>query len=545
MKLLPRPLGGSRLTRDYLAGAGAASDFYRGSPFRAGTFRQRADELDLARGRKSLATAKRVIRPAGPDGAELLRRVSAEGGCFVTTGQQPGLFGGPLYGLYKALTAVVLAEDLERVLARPVMPLFWVASDDHDLEEANHTFVVDGSNRLVRLTLSHPAEGPPRPLARTPVGAAVGEALDRLSRAFPPNDFHAPCMARLRDAYTPEATMASAFSDLMANLLRETPIGLVDAGDPGLKEACRPVFRAEAEDSLASETVLERTADALRRRGYGLQVPLIPGATNLFLDLRDGRERLQRTDGGFLLRRSGRKLSRRRVLDLIENDPHSVSPNVLLRPVVESLLFPTLAYVGGPGELAYFAQLRGLFLRHGTDMPVVAPRGSLLVVESKVARVLDKFGLAADDVRDLEALLSRFARDRLPDDVRGAAGRWRGAVETVGGELADAAAAVDPALRGAVVRARNSSLSALGSLEKKIVRAVKRNAETTRAQIAKAQVNLWPEGKPQDRVLCPLQYLMKYGPEFAALALGRIRVRPDSGPGRNGGFATPGTDSVA
>ena len=527
MKLQLRPLGGSRLTRDYLAGVEAANDFYRGSPFRAETFRQKADELDMARGRNAFATAERVIRPAGPDGAKLLRRVTAEGGYFVTTGQQPGLFGGPLYSLYKALTAVKLAGDLERVLARPVMPLFWIASDDHDWEETNHTHVVDGSGRVVHLTLGAAAQRPPRPLARTPVGAAVGEALDQLARAFPPNDFHAPCMARLRDAYTPEATMASAFSDLMANLLRATPIGLVEAGDPWLKEACRPVFRAEAEDPMASETVLKRTANALRSHGYGLQVPLIPGAANLFLDLRDGRERLQSTDGGFLLRRSGSRLSRRRVLDLIENDPHSVSPNVLLRPVVESFLFPTLAYVGGPGELAYFAQLRGLFRRHGTEMPVVAPRGSLLVVESKVAKVLDKFGLAPDDVRDVEALLSRFARDGLPEDVRDAAGRWRGALETMSGELADAAAAVDPALRGAVVKARNSGLAALGSLEKKIVRAAKRNAETTRAQIAKAQVNLWPRGKPQDRVLCPLQYLMKYGPEFVALALGRIPVRLD------------------
>ena len=544
MKLLPRPLGGSRLTRDYLAGVEAANSFYRGSPYRAETYRRKAEELDLARGRDTFATAERVVRPAGPGGSELLRRVVAEGGFFVTTGQQPGLFGGPLYSLYKALTAVRLAGDLEKLLARPVMPLFWVAADDHDWEEANHTVVVDGSNRLVHLTLGPAPEGPPRPLGRTRLGPAVEKVLDQLAHALPPNDFHAGYMARLHDAFRPEATMASAFSNLMAELLRETPIGLVDAGDPRLKVACGPVFRAEAEDHAASETVLDETARALQGCGYALQVPLIAGATNLFVDLRDGRERVQGTDGGFLLRRSGRKLPRRRVLDLIEDNPGAVSPNVLLRPVVESLLFPTLAYVGGPGELAYFAQLRGLFRRHGTDMPVVVPRGSLLVLETKVTKVLEKFGLAAGEVRDLEALLSRFARDQLPAEVRDAAERWRGAVESTGGELADAVATVDPALRGAVMKARNSSLAALGSLEKKIVRAVKRNAETTRTQIAKAQVNLWPGGKPQDRILCPLQFLIRYGPEFPALALRQIRIRP--GPtGAGGDFATHGTDSVA
>lgn len=543
MKLLTRPLGGSRLTRDYLAGADAANDFYRGSPHRAETYRLKAAELDLGRDRNTFATARRVVRPAGADGAELLRRVVAEGGYFVTTGQQPGLFGGPLYGLYKALTAVRLAGRLEGLLARPVMPLFWVASDDHDWAEANHAFVVDGANRLVHITLGAATRRFPRPLGRTRPGAAVEAALERLARSFPRNDFHERYMARLRDAYRPQATMASAFSNLMAELLGDTPIGLVDAGDPALKEACRPVFRAEAEDPRASETALGETAEGLRGRGYSLQVTLIPGATNLFADLRGGRERLQGTTDGFRLRRSGRELSRRRVLDLIENSPGAVSPNVLLRPVVESFLFPTLAYVGGPGELAYFAQLRGLFRRHGTDMPVVFPRGSLLAVEAKVEKVLEKHRVAVDGVRDPEALLSRLARDRLPDDVRDAAGRWRAAVESAGRDLADAAAGVDPALRGAVAKARNAGLAALGSAEKKIVRAVKRNADTTRARIAKAQVNLWPGGRPQDRVLCPLQYLMKYGPGFPALAHREIPIRVDPG-GPGGDSAAQGGDSV-
>ena len=544
MKLAPQHLGGSPLARDYLAGVEAANSFYRGSPYRAATYRHKAGELDRQWGRDRFATAERVIRPAGPNGAALLRRVVAESGYFVTTGQQPGLFGGPLYSLYKALTAVRLAGHLEALLSRPVMPLFWVASDDHDWEEANHTCVVDGANRLVRLTLGPAADGHPRPLWRTPLGTAIEKPLEELARAFPPNDFHARYIALLRDTYRPEATMASAFSGLMAELLSETTIGLVDAADPQLKDACRAIFRAEAEDSAASETVLNETAEGLRSCGYALQVQLMAGATNLFADLRDGRERLYRAEGGFLLGRSRRLLSRRRVMDLIADDPRSVSPNVLLRPVVESVLFPTLAYVGGPGELAYFAQLRGLFRRHGTEMPVVAPRGSLLAVEAKVEKVLTRFGLATGDVRDPEALLSRFARDRLPADVRDAARRWREAVESAGGELAEAAAAVDPALRGAVAKTRNASLSALGSLDKKIVRAVKRNAETTRAQISKTQVNLWPEGKPQDRILCPLQYLMKYGPEFPAIALRRIPVRLE-GTGSTGDFATRGTDSVA
>ena len=206
-----------------------------------------------------------------------------------------------------------------------------------------------------------------------------------------------------------------------------------------------------------------------------------------------------------------------------------MSPNVLLRPIVESLVFPTLAYVGGPGELAYFAQLGQLFARHGGGAPVVVPRGSLLALEAKVTRVLDKYGLQADELREGDALLSRFARDQVPDDVSGGLARWRGAVESCATELIRTSAEIDPVLKGAVAKARNSGLAALGALEKKIVRAVKRSSETTWNQIAKARVHLWPEGKPQDRILGPLQYLMRYGRGFVSMALSEIRVELDSG----------------
>ena len=518
------PLGGSRLVRDYLNGVEAANAFYRGSPFDPETYRRKAEELDRTTGSRMLQTAAPIIRPAGPRAEEALRKVTRDNGYFVTTGQQPGLFGGPLYSLYKALTAVRLAEELSRIVGRPVMPLFWVASDDHDWEEANHTHVINTANHLHRLTLGPGPVTARRPLGRTRLGDGVGEVVGELARHFPKNDFQAHYLDLLGDAFRPTATMASAFSDLMAELLRDTPMGLVDAGDPLLKEACKPLLRAEAEDPAATETELKETCEALTAQGYDLQVPVIRGAVNLFVDSRDGRDRLQLANGGFRLRRSGKALSRRHVLGLIDEAAHSVSPNVLLRPVVESSVFPTLAYVGGPGELAYFGQLARVFRLHGVGMPVVTPRGSLLVIEGKVAKVMEKFGLTIDEVREGDALLTRFAREEVPEDATGAIARWRRAVESHADELAGASAAIDPVLKGAVAKARNSGLAALGTLEKKIIRAVKRSNETTWSQIGKARVNLWPNGKPQDRVLSPLQYVMRYGPSFLAMARREIGV---------------------
>ena len=222
-------------------------------------------------------------------------------------------------------------------------------------------------------------------------------------------------------------------------------------------------------------------------------------------------------------------MARTDVLGLIDDEPHRVSPNVLLRPVVESFVFPTLAYVGGPGELAYFGQLGRLFRRHGVGMPVVVPRASLLAVEKKVARALDRHGLEIDELRNADALLSRVARDQVPERVSGAVAAWRGAVESFAAELAGAVDDIDPVLKGAVAKARNAGLSAVGALEKKIVKAVKRRSEVVGSQIAKVQVNLWPAGKPQDRVLGPMQYLMRYGRDFVSMALREVAVELRSG----------------
>ena len=529
MRLVRVEPGGTRLMRDYLAGTEGAASFYRGSPFSVGTYRDKADELDRATGAAAREAAASIVRPAGPAARTSLEEVVRQDGFFVTTGQQPGLLGGPLYSLYKALTAVRLADDLASALHRPVMPLFWVASEDHDWEEASHAHVIDESNRLHRLSLGANPGAVPRPMGRTRLGDGVVDVLGRLEQLFPRNEYHARYMDLVRQCFNPWATMASAFADLMAEMLRDTPVGLVDAAHPALKEASRPILRAEAEDPGASEEAVAGTSVALTGLGYALQVPVISGAVNLLTDLEEGRDRLQRSGSGFVGRRSGRAVSRNRLMSLIEDAPGLVSPNVLLRPVVESFVFPTLAYVGGPGELAYFGQLSGLFRRHGVGLPVAVPRTSLLAAEGKVSRVLAKFGLEAAELRDADALLSRFARERVPEEAAGAVRQWRDALQSLAGQLEGASVAIDPGLAGAVKKARNAGLSALDGLEKKIVRAVRRRSETSAAQIMKASVNLWPAGKPQDRVLGPLQYMMRYGTEFTSSALREARVELDPG----------------
>jgi uncharacterized protein YllA (UPF0747 family) len=233
---------------------------------------------------------------------------------------------------------------------------------------------------------------------------------------------------------------------------------------------------------------------------------------NLFLEGPAGRERLYREGSDFRLRTSGDVVSSDDIRLAIEADPAVLSPNVLFRPVVESTLFPTLAYVGGPGEMAYFAQLSAYFEAHGVGMPVVYPRWAAAIVETKIRKVLNKFSLEVDALdRPFHEFASDFAREEVPADVRAAIGKLRGAIGSGVNDLQNAAVAVDPTLKGPVQHLRSQAFEALQEVEKKIMQASKRESEIALSQIEKAQLHLFPLGKPAERVRSPLYFLARYG----------------------------------
>jgi uncharacterized protein YllA (UPF0747 family) len=213
------------------------------------------------------------------------------------------------------------------------------------------------------------------------------------------------------------------------------------------------------------------------------------------------------------------------VRERAESDPLALSPNVLLRPVVESTIFPVISYVAGPGETAYYAQIKRLFQAHGLMMPVIYPRHAVTVVEAKIRKKLDKFGVELERLqRPLHEIMSDMARDEVPDAVRQALGELKGAVARGSADLLKAAASIDPTLKGPVTNARNTALSAFQAAERKIIQSVKRENEVASNQLEVAQRHLFPEGQPQERILAPLYYLVRYGSEFVQSLAERFTV---------------------
>jgi bacillithiol synthase len=523
MEIQVQPLSGHPLVDDYLAQDPRILDFFPGSPFDPEAYAARKEAIAGRFDDEHRRAMAEAVRPLSREAADRLDAVRAGDGFFVTTGQQPGLFGGPLYSIYKALSAIALAAALEKVVDAPVLPLFWVASDDHDWAEANHVHLLDTGNSLVRLTLEGGAE-PPRSMGRRRLGGTVESTLNELSQALPPSEFAPILLERLRRAWSPDRTVAAAFMETLAGLLDGLPVGLVDGQSPVVRRLALPVVRAELSDPEASEAALRGRTEALETAGYGVQVPILEGASNVFLeDDEGGRERLIRSGDGWLLRSSGRPLGAGEVEGMLAREPDRFSANVVLRPVVESAVFPTLAYVGGPGEIRYLAQTAGLFERHGVPMPVVYPRWSVTLVESKVGKVLEKFGLEASAFhRPVAELIAERVREEVPEEVTEEVSRLRSRIGEGYAALLDAARVVDATLKGPINGARNEAFRGLAEVEKKIRHHVKLAGEVELEQIEKAAVNLAPLGKPQERVLNVHQYLARYGDELIPSILDRI-----------------------
>lgn len=507
-------VGGSQLAEDYKAGSPDIAPFYAGLPWSIAAYQRAADRVRHSFSPDRLLAMNPAVRALTPESQSKLERITAGEGFFVSTGQQAGLFGGPLYTVYKILTALRLAEELERALGVPVAALFWTPSDDHDWEEVNHAVVLNAQNELIELRLGDENDAP-RSMAHRVIDPNIEEVVRLVEAALPANEFAAEVIALLRTSYVPGRAMSAAYGHLLEALFAPMGLMFTDSADPTVKQLSRPVIRHELENAELHTQLLRERTDRLLRAGYHEQVLISDDATNVMFEDERGRERLMRVDGEWQFRRTKRVLSHAEVLNLLEEQPEHFSANVLLRPIQASYLFPTLAYIGGPAEVAYFGQIGGLFDAHNVPMPLVLPRFGVDLVERKVRKVLDKFELQPSDLRrPFHELAAQIARDELPHRVANGLARIRRELTDAYADLVEATASIDPTLKGPLEGARNASHKQAEDAERKILSHLKKRNEVALEQLRKATVHLYPNGARQERVINFAAYQARYGPEL-------------------------------
>ena len=515
------------LAADYLAAKGGLRTFFEGHYTDQGRLKAAAERIDRDFDRSRAARLLRAQETfAGVKKAEEnLERFEAERGFIVATGQQPVIFGGPLYILYKALTLIKIARYARKVLKAPVLPVFWNASEDHDLKEVASIKLPNLTGELETITFPSPDDNA-TPVCLVEIGAETERLLDTLGRILPNSEYRPWLLDLLAGGYAPGKTLGQAFSQYLTGLLGDLGLFVVDACNPAIRTECRDLFEAEIFDAVSSIRALKSASDRLAGAGYELQITPLASDTSLFVISEGVREKLQLSDteGVFRLKRSGRKLSSARINELLENRPASLSPGVLMRPLVEAGLLGTLCYVAGPGEIAYYAQMGELYRLRNLEMPIIYPRLGGIILETRIAGILDKYGLEAEELRGgadrpADRLLAKHGpQAQLLEELEKVRSQLKNSFTLIG-ELTDR---LDPTLSGPLSKTESSMAGNLDRLAGKISAAARRKDETLLLQLNKAAAHLWPGGLPQERQLASAYYLARYGKDFLKFLLDRI-----------------------
>ena len=507
-----------RLVEDYFYDYGKVEGFFDGDFRDAAVFKRQMGRV-LARRipRDELAAVlaeQNRIYGCGPQTLARVESLAREQACAVVTGQQVGLFSGPLYTIYKALTAIKLAESLNRRGPGRFVPVFWLASDDHDSAEIDHILLLDKDNALQEIRCPIPAGESKIPASKIVLTEDVSDCLRRLSDSTMDSEFKAEVMAGLAEDYRPGRTWTEAFARWMTRLFASRGLILIDAADPRLKKLGGEVFYREIDGESAATPPALAASRKLREVGYGEQIRLHEGILNIFYAERE-RRAIQWTGAVYEVKDPRETFSKADLLALAEEKPFLFSPNVLLRPIYQDALLPTVAYIGGPGEIAYFAQMKGVYEKFGLPMPVIFPRRGLTIVEKKIARILEKFGLDIPEFwGGTENLLRSAAKSQIPEALSRALGLAASQVERDFEPLVREISAFEPTLKESARLSQGKIIQQLKFLEKKILQAATKRNDIAVQQLRKAGDNLYPGGHLQERIFNVVPYLLKYGPGF-------------------------------
>jgi bacillithiol biosynthesis cysteine-adding enzyme BshC len=514
-----------RLAADYAYDYPRLAEFFAGNPADAGAWAQAiARTQRYERAREAVADvvqAQQRRRGAPLEALSAAAQLRQPDTVAIVTGQQAGLFGGPLFTLLKAVTAIQLARRVRTEHRVPAVAVFWIDSEDHDWDEVKTVGVFDTNLTPERISLGDPPGAYEVPVARVKLDESVTAALAALDAALPHTEFTPALLDTLRTIYRPGAGMAEAFGQWLETVLGPQGLIVYDAADPAAKRLVTDVFTHEVEHAGETSRLAAYAGGALQERGYHAQVTPHEGGVALF-HLDGGREPIRRLAPSERQRIEGQDdrfqwgeahATRAELLARVKQAPHEFSPNVLLRPLMQDTLFPTVCYVAGPNELAYLGQLGGVYDAFGVPRPLTYQRGSATLLDSNAVRFLVKHDLPLESLRAQdEAALNQLLEAQLPPTVEGSFEDASRAVEERMEALTAAVSQIDTTLEGAARSTLGRMQDDLKRLHTKIIQASKRKDETLRRQFKHARAQAFPGGQPQEREIGFVYFLNKYGP---------------------------------
>ncbi|MHA6484739.1 bacillithiol biosynthesis cysteine-adding enzyme BshC [Paenibacillus sp. strain BS8-2] len=507
--------------------AGRPQDWERRLAHLQSSAHTRAASADIA----SVLREYNERQGASPETMRHIRAI-AEGAPVVVGGQQAGLWTGPLLVMHKAVTVIGAARSASEQLGVPVVPVFWIAGEDHDWDEANHAYVVSADQELRKLTASKP-DGSRTSVSRTVISADQWEKLvSELEVSLPSSEFKASFMATLRELVQQCSSLSDMFASIMARLFANEGLVLLDADDVSLRRLEAPMFSVMLERNDELRDAYNASGERIKSFGYELQAEVAEDGANLFLfqeNKQDERTLLYKRDDVFRDKRGLVSWSKQELLDVLKERPQSFSNNVMTRPLMQDYVLPVLGVVLGPGEIAYWAMTGDAFRVLGMEMPIIVPRMSYTLVDSYVVKHMAKYELAFADV--MERFDEKRAEWLKKQDHLNLEQRFKETKEAFRSMYAPLLEMVGTIEAGLVnLGETNTSkiIEQIQYLETKTINAFNNQFEASTRQLDRIKMTILPLGKPQERVISMAGYWNRYGDDW----LKKLLAAPYN---RNGG----------
>lgn len=500
----------SALFRTYTSDFDKLESFYEVSPFDFDDIKKSAGNFNYKGDRKqSSDILKEVNKRYDPD-EEVYRnidRLAEDGSMAVVTGQQLGVLGGPLYTIFKIIGTIHLARRLESKMGCPVVPVFWLADEDHDYEEVKGITILDKDEAE---TFSLPEKnGNLPPVADLSFNDDLESLKKKVRESLYDTDFSEHLWSVLDDSFKPGKRFDYAFGDYISRLFSKYGLILAGSNHPKVKGHTKGCMKRAIEQADEMRTALENQSNKLKV-DYHQQVTLYD--SNLFyLDDNDGRIKISRNGDGWKTD-SGKEWNTGQLIEEIDENPGTFSPNVFLRPILQDLFLPTLGYVAGPGETAYYGQMKSFYHSFDLRMPVIFPRLSATFIEPAIDRILDELPFEIHEYnKRIEDLESDYVDRTEQVDIEGIFSEWKEKVQKISNTQTEVIKDIDPTLEGAAGKASSVYMGELDKLKGKVYRAVKQQEQTQLNRIKKIKAQLFPNGEPQERSIAGIYYMNKYG----------------------------------
>lgn len=494
-------------------------------------------------GPEELSELRAFHERCGADAASLaaLEHLASPNTRVVVAGQQPGLLAGPLYSLYKAIGAILLARQLaERHPGVHFVPVFWIASEDHDFQEIRRAHWPGSAGELEEVLIEHPDWSPGRMIGSLPSAPILPHLLGRIESTTFETEFRARLLDQLREAYAEGEDFERSFCRLLLGLLRGLGLVVVSPLMRWVRARSVPILRSEALGSGASTRRLLERAATLEHAGFEATLHRRDDAINFFwLDEKERRHSLALDSGRVLGAISGQNLPDRQLVansvsdlvSMLETSPGRFSLNVVTRPLVQDSILPTVAQLVGPGEAAYLAMVESVYEDFGVFAPVRYPRPTVTLVDNAAGRILKKYDLSTDtalnrDAGELTRLLAeRASGSGIVQEARDMRDRQRAEIQALRDRLGN-----DPPSVSALEKLVQVMEKGYATLEDRLLYSRQRDEGHVAQAMARLANVLNPAGRPQERVLNPLvPFALNYGPDWALRLASKLTIDPGIG----------------